>query len=69
MDCNSAVLPACREFSEYTCSPNVRIEDALELALAMYVAAKDPLSTSSEAAAGEEIVRLSALGMAKTALY
>jgi hypothetical protein len=47
----------------------VRIEDALESALAMYVAAKDPLSTSSEAAADEEIVRLSALGMAKTALY
>ena len=35
-DCgNSAVLPACREFSEHICSPNVRAEDALESALAM----------------------------------
>jgi hypothetical protein len=37
-DCgNSAVLPACREFSEHICSPNGRAEDALESALAMYV--------------------------------
>src|SRR5580692_7018492 len=34
-DCgNSAVLPACQEFSEHICSPNVRAEDALESALA-----------------------------------
>jgi antitoxin HicB len=69
-DCgNSAVLPACREFSEHICSPNVRAEDALESALAMYVAAKEPLPTSSEAEADEVTVPLSALGMAKAALY
>ena len=64
-----AVLPACREFSEHICSPNVRAEDALESALAMYVAAKGPLPTSSEAEADEVIVPFSTLGMAKTALY
>ena len=69
-DCgNSAVLPACRKLSENICSPNVRAEDALESALAMYVAAKEPLPTSSEAEADEVIVPLSALGMAKAALY
>jgi len=35
----------------------------------MYVAAKEPLPTSSEAEANEVIVPLSALGMAKAALY
>jgi antitoxin HicB len=47
----------------------LRAEDALESALAMYVAAKEPLPTSSEAEADEVIVPLSALGMAKAALY
>jgi antitoxin HicB len=47
----------------------LRAEDALESALAMYVAAKEPLPTSSEAEADEVMVPLSALGMAKTALY
>jgi antitoxin HicB len=47
----------------------LRAEDALESALAMYVAAKEPLPVSSPAEAGEEMVPLSALGMAKTALY
>jgi antitoxin HicB len=47
----------------------LRAEDALESALAMYIAAKEPLPASSEAEAGEEMVPLSALGMAKTALY
>jgi antitoxin HicB len=44
-------------------------EDALESALAMYIAAKEPLPAPSKAEAGEEMVPLSALGMAKTALY
>jgi antitoxin HicB len=44
-------------------------EDALESALAMYVAAKEPLPAPSEAEEGEAIVPLSALGMAKAALY
>jgi antitoxin HicB len=35
----------------------------------MYVAAKEPLPTSSEAEIDEVMVPLSALGMAKTALY
>ncbi len=43
----------------------LRAEDALESALAMYVAAKEPLPTSSEAEADEVMVPLSALGMAK----
>ncbi|HYZ39071.1 MAG TPA: type II toxin-antitoxin system HicB family antitoxin, partial [Stellaceae bacterium] len=47
----------------------LRAEDALESALAMYVAAKEPLPTSSEAEADEVMVPLSALGMAKTVLY
>jgi antitoxin HicB len=47
----------------------LRAEDALESALAMCVAAKEPLPASSEAEAGEVMVPLSALGMAKTALY
>jgi antitoxin HicB len=47
----------------------LRAEDALESALAMYIGAKEPLPVPSNAEAGEEIVPLSALGMAKTALY
>jgi antitoxin HicB len=47
----------------------LRGEDALESALAMYIAAKEPLPVSSPAEAGEEMAPLSALGMAKTALY
>src|SRR5271167_2222052 len=47
----------------------LRAEDALESALAMYVAAKEPLPTSSEMEPEEVMVPLSALGMAKTALY
>lgn len=47
----------------------LRAEDALESALAMYVAAKQPLPISSEPAPGEALVPLSALGMAKAALY
>jgi antitoxin HicB len=47
----------------------LRAEDALESALAMYIAAKEPLPSPSNAEAGEEMVPLSALGMAKTALY
>jgi antitoxin HicB len=44
-------------------------EDALESALAMYIAAGEPLPTPSKAMANEEMVPLSALGMAKAALY
>ena len=47
----------------------LRAEDALESALAMYIAAKEPLPAPSREEAGEEMVSLSALGMAKTALY
>jgi antitoxin HicB len=47
----------------------LRAEDALESALAMYIAAKQPLPSPSKAEAGEVMVPLSALGMAKTALY
>src|SRR5690242_16548266 len=47
----------------------LRAEDALESALAMYVAAKEPLPTSSEPEADEVMVPLSALGMANTGLY
>jgi antitoxin HicB len=47
----------------------LRAEDALEAALAMYIAAKEPLPSPSKAEVGEEMVPLSALGMAKTALY
>src|SRR5579864_8177005 len=44
-------------------------EDALESALAMYVIAKEPLPAPSAAQPGETVVPLSALGMAKAALY
>jgi antitoxin HicB len=47
----------------------LRAEDAIESALAMHVAANEPLPTSSEPEADEVMVPLSALGMAKTALY
>ncbi len=48
----------------------LRAEDALASAVAMYyIAAKEPLPVSSPAEAGEEMAPLSALGMAKTALY
>jgi antitoxin HicB len=47
----------------------LRAEDALQSALAMYITAKEPLPTPSEAQAREGMVPLSALGMAKTALY
>ena len=47
----------------------LRAEDALESALAMYVAADEPLPTASPALPEETIVPLSARGMAKTALY
>jgi antitoxin HicB len=47
----------------------LRAEDALESALAMYIATKEPLPASSKPQADEEMVPLSALGMAKTALY
>jgi antitoxin HicB len=47
----------------------LRAEDALESALAMYVAAKEPLPAPSPANTGEASVPLSALGMAKTGLY
>ena len=47
----------------------LRAEDALESALAMYVAAREPLPQASAAQPREAIVPLSALGMAKAALY
>jgi len=47
----------------------LRAEDALESALAMYIAAKEPMPRPSEPKPGEVMVPLSALGMAKTALY
>ncbi len=47
----------------------LRAEDALELALAMYVSAKEALPAPSASQPGEAMVPLSALGMAKTALY
>ena len=47
----------------------MRAEDALESALAMYIAAGEPLPVASKANANEEMVPLSALGMTKTALY
>lgn len=47
----------------------LRAEDALESALAMYVAAKEPLPEASSAQGDEVPVPLSALGMAKAALY
>lgn len=47
----------------------LRAEDALESALVMYVAGKEQLPVLSAPEAGEVMVPLSALGMAKTALY
>jgi antitoxin HicB len=47
----------------------LRAEDALESALAMYVAGNEPLPPPSKPEPGEAMVPLSALGMAKTALY
>src|ERR1700704_5994744 len=47
----------------------MRAEDALESALAMYIAAKEPLPKPSTPKRREVMVPLSALGMAKTALY
>ena len=47
----------------------LRAEDALESALAMYVAAKEPLPKPSAAERSEVMVPLSALGTAKAALY
>jgi antitoxin HicB len=47
----------------------LRAEDALESALAMHIAAKEPLPSPSKPEAGEVMVPLSALGMAKTAIY
>jgi len=47
----------------------LRAEDALESALAMYVAAKEALPAPSPPQPGEVTVPLSALGMAKAALY
>src|SRR5205823_14338539 len=47
----------------------LRAEDALESALAMYVAGKEPLPAASATAPGEVMVPLSAVGMAKAALY
>src|ERR1700757_4838212 len=47
----------------------LRAEDALEPALALYVASGEPLPAASKPEPGEELVPLSALGMAKAALY
>jgi antitoxin HicB len=47
----------------------LRAEDALESALAMYVAADEPLPVAWPALPDEAIVPLSARGMAKAALY
>lgn len=47
----------------------LRAEDAVESALAMYIAANEPLPVASDPQAGEVMVPLSALGMAKVALY
>ncbi len=47
----------------------LRAEDALESALAMYVTAKEALPVSSGAQPAEAMVPLSALGMAKAAVY
>jgi len=47
----------------------LRAEDALESALAMYVTAKEPLPDASPPEADDVLVPLSALGMAKVALY
>jgi antitoxin HicB len=47
----------------------LRAEDALESALAMYIAAGEPLPEASKVEASEQMVPLSALGMAKVGLY
>ena len=47
----------------------LRAEDALESALAMHVAAAEPLPAPFAVEPGEELVPLSGLGMAKVALY
>jgi predicted RNase H-like HicB family nuclease len=47
----------------------LRAEDALESALPTYIAAGEPLPTASGVEVSEEMVLLSALGMAKAALY
>jgi antitoxin HicB len=47
----------------------LRAEDALESALAMYIAARESLPRPSELQPDEVMVPLSTLGMAKTALY
>jgi hypothetical protein len=47
----------------------LRAKDTLESALAMRIAASEPLPAASEAEAREELVPLSALGMPKAALY
>jgi antitoxin HicB len=47
----------------------LRAEDVLESAPAMYIAAGELRRRSSDAEPGEESVPLSALGVAKTALY
>ena len=47
----------------------LRAEDAPESALALYIAGNEPLPPRSQPESGEVMVPLSALGMAKTALY
>jgi antitoxin HicB len=47
----------------------LRAEDALESALAMYIAAHEPLPVPSPPLSDEVMVLLSTLGMAKAALY
>jgi antitoxin HicB len=47
----------------------LQAEDALESALAMYVSNHEPLPTASLLEPGERMISLSALGMAKAALY
>ena len=46
-----------------------RAVDALETALSFYIDERRPLPAASPAMRGERIVDLSAIGMAKTALY
>src|SRR5262245_8789217 len=47
----------------------LRAEDALESALAIYIASKEPLPAPSEPVADERMARRSRLGMSRTALY
>jgi antitoxin HicB len=47
----------------------LQAEDALESALAMYVSSHEPLPPASKPQDGERMISLSALGMAKAALY